>query len=416
VTGNTIVFTSGGINLLVVLDMNQMYNVSTNTGALTHSSSRIEIDTNDYDGDTVVYNWELNVVNRNSNNISYSINLINGAGTVVATQTIPRTGGTESHSRFTTTFTPTIGTDFYRLGIPQTEVNSDIIVGSSRIIIKQVKAKKTRIYVPFMSRNAFSASNGANSIVTTTQTDYSLANQNASHIWVKDLSRYKDFSTAADAFTFEAVLYNNNASGVSNMVLFNRTTGQPVTASEVSASGTANTQRYRSVSFAANATDFTNSHEFDVRLITNNSSYTAAVSKVGMYIRLQNLTKLETHWRMFWRITSTETQSMFCGGRVLFTTADWSNPAVYSEHRGVVSSTENTWYTSFFDVGQNDASQAGAYILPYNLLFLTRDLYREGPYSLTNNNRYCTGIARSTFVVGNTIDSNGSFMIISAEQ
>jgi adhesin/invasin len=411
VTGNSIVFTSGGINLWTPIEMTARYLCNATT-VVTFNTTRTPIDTTNYDGDSITYTWEIDAFNREGTMATMNVELLNSAGTTVATIPVTYTGsGAGAFERFEVDFTPTTGSDYYRVRVPANGSLSRLCVGTSRIIVKQVKAKKTKIYIPLFSSIYFATGDTTLPVFSSTNTTYTETNFGAR--WKYDSSDFADIASG-NAFTFDAVIQAANAGATAYATLSNKTDGTDVAASEVSVTGT--TATYVSASFAANATNFDDLDDFNVKIKTSNASYNAHIYKAGVWITLNNLTKLETFWKMRWGESGISASTTQCLGKFRYSSSAWSNPTAYLEASHNASSTINNYYFTLTDTGTSDSSRTGTNLTTKLFSgYLTRTIERVS-LSLTDTSRYCVYNGSTGFISGNTHDFNNVFTILAAEQ
>lgn len=335
-TGDTVTFTSGGVNLEAVIDLVDRA-LSSNTSAVTWDRTRTSLDTGDYDG-TVTYTFEVVAENTHATNAE-TIDLYNSAGASVASINIP--ANTSTIKRFSTTFTPTAGANNYRVRTSATASNGDMEVWAARILVKQVGATTTKLYIPLGGRLYNSSS------TSTTSTLDSLASgtygQGTAMRWAKwrkDVSSYADIA-AGSPWTFEAVISNSSGGSTAYASLFNATDSTQVTASEITTTSASPT--LVSASFANNATNFDDLDEFEVRI--KRSANTGQIHKAGLWVKLTNLTKGEVYRRISLSFDSEAT-----------TTWAHQRIAIDTDYYKMLTVSPNTTTNTYLEVCGNRAS------------------------------------------------------------
>lgn len=380
-TGSAVNFTSGGINLEVPIELMDYPVGSASSANNIITASRTTLDTNDYDG-SPTYDFELIATNSHSST-NYSVTLRNGAGTTVATLSI--TANTTTAKRFRVAFTPTVGADNYTLRIPRTNTGNLLVqVYSARILVKQTGATKTRLYIPMLSGNPVSVpSTVATPVDSTTNVTYTQVTPNAYPLWKKDVSVFKDLPSSA--FELEAVLASNNAAGTATVGLHNVSSGNLVTGSEVSVTGT--TVSVASVAFDSSATEFNDLTNFTLKIKSNNASYTASIYKAGLWVTITNLTRGEVCYRASLQSNSSTTVN-FDSSRWLLDGSLFSHPTFFFGTNAFLE-TAISGTMDLQDHATNDSGTAGTATTGSGLIIPASDsLVRSSSFTITNSNRY----------------------------
>ena len=242
------------------------------------------MNTTDYDG-TVTYGLE--VVAQNSQSTTSTVTLVNGAGNTTATLTIP--ANTFSLTRMRVAFTPTVGYDEYRISLPATANADSVVIQSARVLVDQINASKTKIYIPLLSSSLQATHDDNAPIETATATTF---NQLASaSIYRKDTSNLADLASE-NAWEFEA-LASTTAGSRSSVVLYNVTQGGVV-------NDTQSTLASSSIGlihapFSDGTTNFDaegNQIEVSIRCDINcGTSSTVSLYKAGLWFALRNSAK-----------------------------------------------------------------------------------------------------------------------------
>ena len=150
------------MNLQVPIELTDQ-KMSSATSAVTFERTRTSLDTTTYDG-TVTY--FLEAVAKNTSGSSHTITILDSAGTTQGTITVP--AATTNPKRFRVSMTPNTGWDSYRVKLSSTASAGDLSVLSARMIVNQVGATMTKIYIPLLSSGAAASSGDATAPVETT--------------------------------------------------------------------------------------------------------------------------------------------------------------------------------------------------------------------------------------------------------
>lgn len=410
VVGSTaVVFTSAGLDLVVPIEMVDFPCASSTTSTVTFLKSRTGLTTTDYDG-TVSYVWEIVGANVEGG-ASYNVTLIDSAG--VTKGTINLSNASEFlQTRKQVSFTPNAGTDNYRIVIPQTAaLNAAVRVFSSRIIVIQTDATKTNLYFPMTTANYGSYSgNNANPILSTTSTSFTAPSPVLVADFGRDDSEYATIDSGT-AWTFDAVISSDNASGIAYAALHDASSGTMVAGSEVSSAGTAVS---RVTSSFADSASWATGKKYTLKIKSNNALYTTRLMKSGLWLKLTNLTKAHIYNRIGSARTAVTTTSWFGGYRHLFRgTTAYSNPVHYLEGDGSTTNANGNCLIYFDDVGPGDSGSGAA---PYesNISFNTsKARTRTSSFSITNNDRT---LVLSEVNNGDTCDYISPFWVVKITQ
>jgi hypothetical protein len=345
--------TPGPTNLEVPIEMVD-YGLSSAAIGLftTFERSRTPLNTANYDG-TVSYYFE--VVGSNSALLPEIVTLINSSGAAVASLTVP--GLTPTLTRYRVAFTPTTGSNDYRIQFPITLLVNQLTVTEARLIVDQVGATKTSVYVPLIQENTTLTSNSDTVAVdSTASTTFTQGSALKYSIWKKEDS-YLSLASGSP-FTL-AVEIAGGAFGTATAALFNRSTGLAVAGASVSSnSGTFSLQQ---TSFADTATNFPDLTEYELRLSSTSALQSAQIAKAGLWIQLASLGSGEAYYRTARTYTGTVTPTYTNGQMALINTNLFSNPTIYEE--GVASSSSATGTVlSSVDAGTSDAATSGSIV------------------------------------------------------
>ena len=344
------------------------------TTAVILEDSRSSLDTAAYDG-TLTYSFEAYVTNNDTS--ARSVYLVNNAGTTLAT--LPATASTSS--RYRTTFTPTVGADTYRVKIDGTP-SSSIVVYAARIIVKQVGASKTKIFIPLTSI----PNSSGNTIASTTTTQGNAAYYS---IWKKDSSAWSAVA-AGSPWTFEAVFQSSASSKTAYIEFANFST----TTILATVSSTATVPTLLSTSFADNLTGFNNLDLYQVqgRISSTAGSNFTTLFKAGIWVTLTSLTQAE----IFYYGTGQH--------RALLDLSLFSNPFVHAESTAYITSGATGCTTEIGDLGTSDTSNSYSTVANSSLSFTStaKTLARTASaFSITSGNRFWGSYSCTTSTMTN---------------
>ncbi len=367
------------------------------------SRTQTQLTTTDYDG-TVTYSFE--VIALNSDAVNRSVELVDALGITMASISV----SSASAIRQRVAFTPNAGQDFYRIRVEGTTVDDQLIVHTARMIVKQVGATKTRIYIPLLQAAHVSNATGyaqSDVFCAAAQCEnngaYVLNSPGAAGdiIWAKNSSIWKTLS-GATPWTFEATLYDGNAS-TGKVSLVNNTTSTRVAATELTESNSPGKFTYHSVDFADNAANFTDGSEFSVRSMDTAANF-VAVDHAGLWVRLSNLQQGEVYYPV-------STYAFYFGGlvtqqRVLYDASLFSNPLAYFEANGYGDLSQ---VVDLYNHGTNDSGSGGASAIVGSTLTFNNTgekvRQRSAALTLTSGDRYLmnsngSGGANGSLIVG----------------
>jgi hypothetical protein len=402
-------FNPYGIDLEVPIEMLARGVSSTNTGSgRIFSRSRTTLDTDDYEAEENKYFFEI--VARNSNNsAAYSVSLINNANSEILSSRITVPSSTTEFTRFRVPWTPNNGSNDYRIRLPKTGAASQLVVSSARIIVVQKEATATKIYIPLAGHSVGGFTNidnnnaSAEIFNTNSQTPTQGAATTASHFY-----HFTRNDSAYDAYfkTTPWILETITASGTTTATvsLWNRTTGMQVSAAATSGTGDV---ILRSTSFASNTANFTDGHNYEVRL--NSSSSTAVrLMKAGLWIKLKYLRRAEVYRLLALRRGEVSTSTDIDEGRFLWSPENWSNPKVFLQSQAENTSTVVSLRESAADSGTASTLVNGSSINANS----TYSAKRSAELSLGNDERYF--IRHSATATSHVM--GGAFLVIRPEE
>lgn len=390
-------------NLVVPIDMLD-YSLFSESGAGTSEFDRSQrsLDTGDFDG-TVSYVWE--VVVQNTDSTDKDVELLDSAGNVKATITVP-TSATAA-TRQETSFTPNSGADIYNIRLAQTTSSNQLNVHSSTIVVTQTGATKTAIWVPLLARN--SGSNVLNAIVdSTSSASYTQPVPDRYSYWRWVAAEWSTLKTTTP-FKFEALIRVSSDGSTGSVSLFNATDNTQIAGSEVSHN--TGTYTVKTATFDSSETNFDDLDEMEVR-IKHSGTGSMNISGAGLWVRLDPVTKGETYWRVGRRgdisATSDINQNTW---RTKINTASFSTPAVYFEATGRESVSGDIVATAKED-GTNESGGLGTNITGADIAFTgaTKERQRTGALTITSGNRFYGRIEEN--VDGGTIIATSGWLVV----
>jgi hypothetical protein len=357
--------------------------LSSTTTAVTFLRTRTSLNTADYVADINDYMFEVVAENTNTTT-SYTINLVNSAGTIITDSAIVVPPSTVA-KRFNVLWTPTSGANNYRIRIPNTATAGQIKVHSAKMIVEQTAAVATKIYIPLSNfdYSGESSSDTTTAVVTsTTSTTYSTSNYMTQ--WTRNDAVY-DAIAAGTPWTLETITSTSNAAGTVSASLYDKTANLPITQALTAVTGTT-ALTLSSVSFASTATNFNDGDILELRIKSNATTRTARIYKAGLWLKLKFLKKAEVAFRLATR-KATATSLALPDGRFLWDAGAWSNPTVFFQTTAVRSGTSTV---TLQDHGINDNGTTSPTIVPGSTITpaTTFGIQRSGALSLTDMNRF----------------------------
>jgi len=379
-----------GLDLEVPIEMSMIPCGSLATRAQDFNRTKVRLSDADYDGSPL---WFFEIVAKNSSSSDKIVTLKSESGTK-ATIIVP--ASTAFPMRFRTApFTPDSGWAVYYLNLPVTTSDYQLIVWSSRIIIQQTKATKTRIQIPLFGRPGdphlynWAIYNEGPPVwprVTSSVGSGVWEELGHSRRWKKEGNVYADLASGA-CWTFEAVLQVTDEGKYPNYcTLWNETTNQQVASSEVSNSKSTYTLHY--ADFPDNTSQFTDGHEFGIRT-KGHASNPPRVADARLYVRLTNLSKVQIIYTVGYEDVVYAKQEKFNDySRVLIDVSKFSSPEFYFESFG--SSADDQHVLFLRDGGMNDSGAEGKDVQESGISFMSDQMIRKrvGPIPLTGARRY----------------------------
>ncbi len=267
--------------------------LASSTTSMVFERSRTSLDTTKYDG-TKTYNFEI--VATNSNASPVTVNLVDAANIVVGTIAVP--GSVATPTRYRNSFTPTPGVNSYRLVLSATIVDNELIVYSGRMLVKQLGATKTKIYIPLLSSSLPATSQDLGGFVEQTQS------QAYSELPSASIYRRKvnNFSSLVDFNPWELeTLSSASAGSYGTLILNNRTRSTPIigTGGYINSVGISmhNSPFNDEISGFGAANE---NEDFEIGLRCEFACTTGRVSlyKAGLWVTLDSLSLVDIYYRI----------------------------------------------------------------------------------------------------------------------
>ncbi len=309
------------INLQVPIELTDQ-SLASKTSVVSFESTQTSLDTADYDG-TVTY--ELEAIVKNTDGSARAVNLINSASAVVGTLTVPAT--TTNPLRMRAVFTPTAGKNIYRLRLAASTAAGSLQVLSARILVTQVAATRTRIYIPLLSSGAAPQSGDGASPIETTQLG-TYGNLNSGSLYRRDPSAYSELEDF-NPWEFEAVVATGGGA-TGTVGLYNTTQSALVQETETEFTNTNPT--LVNSPFDEGVANFTTINDLEDFSVSMTCKYGCAAAqnsvlyKAGLWVRLTHLTKAEIPFRI--ALGNTSAGATLDTERTRMTLAKFSNPVV----------------------------------------------------------------------------------------
>lgn len=360
-----------------------------------------------YDG-TVTYFFEISATNTNS--VAQTVSVVNSSATAVATISVP--AGTTTLTRFVSPMTPT-GSDIYSVQLSATTSTQQLQVSAARIIVKQIGASKTKVYIPLLSANSPATNvDQGNAIEYTMSNSYTSLNSAA--IWNRNSTA---FSSMPDQNAWELEALVSVGSGVTGVVgLFDKTFGNNIvdTESVVTSNQIAFTHAVFSEGIAGfSTTNDGDDYQVGIKCLSGCPGASVAIYKAGLWVNITSLNNVEVFYRTSHGAT-VATNNYVDGERTRPLLSSFSNPTAYFQATGYESS-QDTAAVSLYSLGTNETGYAGAAGIANSTLNFSQAFpirLRSSAITLTTGLRYLPAV-NPTSVSFNLTDS---FIVIDAHR
>jgi len=354
--------------------------------------TRTSMNTAYYDG-TVTYTFEINSWNIGATNAA--VNLLNDNDQIVATINLP--SGTTSTTRFTTTFSPLNASDTYRVQLPATAATADLRLLSARILVRQVGASKTRIYIPMLSSDQIPTQDDSAAIVEA-KSSASYVTLGASSLFRRDTTLYSQLS---DTNPWELeTLVTSTGGAFGYLALYNVTQDKVVSTTETLIYGSG--VGFSRSPFSEGMTYFDSLNEGDtyqlaLKCSANCASGSVGVYKAGLWVTVTSLSKA----RVFYRLS----QGFLNGGaqiseteRTEFDAAAFSNPTAHWQATAVSDSSANGALALMTHASSDSGTSGFVAVSGSDLTFSSPQISTQesGTLTLTTGSRFLPASLDST--------------------
>ncbi len=348
--------------------------------------AQVSLDTSAYDG-TVSYDFEVLAKNADSNNSN--VEIVDSLGVTKATISIP--SGSSSYTRLRSTFVPNPGFDFYQLKIGATTNNSDVKIEQARILVTQVGASKTKVFIPLLtSSRAPSSIDESLPVENTTSNSYLVLNNSTE--FVRDLTKYSNL-IENNPWEFEVIVSSDGGEGV--VSLFNQNLQLPVEDTEIEFSDNSvtivNSPFSDDIQNFSSPTNDLNIFKVAMRCSKDCNLGAVNIYKAGIWLSLSDLSKVELVYRTSLAKNSIIAPTLMDGGRTLIDASVFSNPIFNFR---VIGSAPTGLSGDFMllSSGNLDSGTGGTSVISdSNLTFSTMAPLTQktgSPLTLSGDNRY----------------------------
>lgn len=376
------------INLQVPIELvDQSLSSDTNTHAFERTLTTF--DTSLYDG-TVTYEFEAVVLNADSS--ARNVRLVNETDAVVGTLVVP--AGTNERRRMRTTFTPTVGDHRYRVQTEGTSSSGMLEVTTARILVTQVSASKTAIYIPLLSSSAGAYIGDADGPVSTAN-QMTYESLSAASIFRREASKYAEL-VSQNPWRLET-LVSATGTTVGAVSLYNITRADHVDDTESMFSGSS---VQLSVSpFQDGVTGFSSANEMDLyqvalRCVAECDSGQARLYKAGLWVYLKNLDKAQVIFRTGLGATPSSPTN-YEHQRTRINLSQFSNPVSYFQATATILAGMSSGTVWLSDVGNEDFGLTSPTLVPSSELTVnsnTKSLYRSPALAPTSDHRFVPSV------------------------
>lgn len=293
-----------------------------------------------YDG-IITSTFEVHVSNADTQ--SRMVEIINDDGEVFSQISVP--AGLTNITRLTAPMTWPNSNQLLKIRTEGTSGLGMLKIANARIMVKQVAASKTRIYIPLLSQSNLAVSDNnhtANAIQKSSGSYSGLVSALAFKRELDSFSRMKSFNP----FVLEVLpSASENAKGA--FALYNRNRDSLIQTTETLFEG--DIEKPITVPFSDNLTgfdDINNGENFEIDLACKSGCTNGGwvgLQKAGLWIELERLEKAISYFRLtpFSEMVSVETDLL--ESRILIHLDDFSNPELFIQAKasssGMASST-----------------------------------------------------------------------------
>lgn len=282
-------------------------------------------------------------------------------------------------------------------------------MNSAKILVNQSNASKTKLYFPLLSVSQIpSANDGEVFAHSTMALDFSSPNSRIQFLrQANDLENLTDFN----AWELEAIVSTTGtAEGV--VALNNNDVGQLVYGTYTRFSNNALTLANIPIDEGvANFNSSNEGHLYEIQIMCeyNCSSGTVALHKAGLWVKLENLTKAISYYRMAGLQDPQGSSTDYYDDRIYLDLSLYSNPLLYFEadlEDDITSSADVSLVYHANDSGSFGLNAEVSSMLSFNSDL--RERQRTGALTLISGQRFSTRLEPS----GGMVNLNSSALII----
>lgn len=406
--------TGKGLNLDVpveLLDQSVGNRVTTTAGTDVLAVSTVGLNTANFNG-AVTYYFEI--VASNTTGTPEIVDLYdNGASSGVPNSAITVPDAIAGPTRYRSPALTLTGSSTYSVEIPRlaTGAANAIVVYSARIIVHQVDATNTAVYIPLVS-DVNTNINALYGVVDSVSAKAGISHglQNRYAIWKKDTANLADVQ--ANGYTLQAVIAGTSAH-TGKVWLYNESSDNTIISCS---SPTTSSPTYCSTSDfdAITAPNFADGDNIDLRLEMSNTSGSTKIYKGGLWIRLENLNKYSTYWRTSRLFEGATAPSIDQTSREEIDTANFSNPSYSHQCTGAMLATGDL-SIDLASFGIADSGIGSPASIPNSSINFTSTAYglitANGLSGVTGGDRFMSEITGST----GTLDATQCLTIVSGQ-
>jgi fibronectin type 3 domain-containing protein len=343
------------------------------------------LDTSFYDG-TVVY--DLEVVATNQDTFGRNIELVNSSNAVVAAVVVP--ASTTNRTRLRSTFTPTPGSNRYRVRVAGTTSSGQLEVSTARVLVTQTAASRTAIYIPLLTSSAGAyTGDETGPISITTATSYQSLSE--ATIYKRQASKYAQL-ISQNPWLLET-LVSATGSAVGAVALYNTAQAAHVDDTESIFEGSA--VQLSLAPFQEGVTGFSSSNENEsyqvaIRCLANCDDGQVQLYKAGLWVRLENLDKAQVIFRTSLG-ASPSGPTDYDHQRTLINLSLYSNPVAYFQATATLMNGMNPGSIFLNTHGANEFGTAGLTPIANSALSIdssSKSLVRSPALTLNSGDRF----------------------------
>jgi fibronectin type 3 domain-containing protein len=372
------------MNLEVAIELTDQ-GLGSDVAPNTFARTRTSLNTTDYDG-TVTYSFEI--VATNSDAVPRTVDLVDATGATVGSVAVPAT--TVLPTRIRSSAVPTAGANNYRIKTAATTNSSSLQVYSARIMVHQINASRTKLYIPLMASAAgiYTGDIGAYIETTSNQTYQELASASIFRRNTAALATIPD----QNAWQLETVVgVAGTARG--SLGLYNTTRNSIVNGTESTFESAGPTLNLSP--FSEGELDFGSANEGDLYqivlrcdTITDGDCDTgsARLYKAGLWVTLTSVSKAETVYRTSLALTATS-ETLPTSERTMIDLSKFSNPMSYFQATGNATVMMDSGTIDLVSLGTTDSGSSSPTAIPGTSLIFssTAKSYQRTPASITLN-------------------------------